>query len=85
MFLNDFTCRVEKSTLHFLFKNILTEFEISCSKTEFFRIFHEIRSEFGLFIFSGPLIRIIGGILVERVYNIGDFDKNTKNGQNDPY
>jgi hypothetical protein len=30
--------------------------------------------------FFGPLFRVLGGVKVEKVYSIGDFDKNTKNG-----
>ena len=46
----------------------------------FFRILHEILSGNQLWlIFFGPLIRVLGGVKVEKVYSIGDFDKNTKN------
>ena len=30
--------------------------------------------------FFGPLFRVLGGVKAEKVYSIGDFDKNTKNG-----
>ena len=30
--------------------------------------------------FFGPLFLVLGGVKVEKVYSIGNFDKNTKNG-----
>jgi len=36
-------------------------------------------------VFFGLLIRVLGGVKVEKVYSIGDFDKNIKNGLNSSF
>jgi hypothetical protein len=30
--------------------------------------------------FFGPLFRVLGGVKVRKVYSIGDYDENNKNG-----
>jgi hypothetical protein len=46
-------------------------------KLSLFGILHEI--SYDLFFF-GLLFRVLEGVKVEKVYSIGNFDKNTKNG-----